>query len=364
MSGAGRGGSLRSTRELAAELAARGHTVEVVAPRDPPPRWHRAYQRFVNAWVKGRQRDLPLVALYASALRTVGRRRTPDTPAGGARCLRAALPVNAAIPLLRDADVVVGNSLYRAPWSWLLQAARRRGVPAVLYLREDYSVGHLAPGVDRPDLVLSNSQALATAARAEGAHAEVVPSVIDRAAAATTSTRRVALLVNPHPDHGLDLVVSLAGRRPEIPFVLQESWAMTDVERAALRARIGSLANVELRPPAADPAAVFRDARVLLAPYGSGRPRVVVEAQHNGIPVLARGYPAMEEAVGHGGVILPADADVARWSEALGELWRDRSRYDELCRLAVEHDARPEISAASVAGRVEALLLALTGPPR
>lgn len=364
VSGAGRGGSLRSTRELAGRLAERGHSVTVVAPHDPPPGWLRGYQRFVNAWVKGRQRGLPLMGAYGRALRVAGRRRVRDADAGGARCTRAALPVNAALPLLRDADVVIASSLYRAPWTWLLEAGRARGVPTVLYLREDYSVGHLATGAARPDLVLANSQALAEAAQAVGAHAEVIPSVVERDAATVASTRRVALLVNPHPDHGLDLVVALAARCPAIPFVLQESWSMDDAARGALRTRIEPLVNVELRPPVADPAAVLRDARVLLAPYGSGRPRVVAEAQHNGIPVLARGYPAMVEAVGPGGVILPEDADVARWAGALEALWTDAAAYDDLCRLATEHDERADVAPAALAQRVEATLLTLVAERR
>jgi hypothetical protein len=253
----------------------------------------------------------------------------------------------------------VASSLYRAPWQWLLEGARSRGVPTVLYLREDYSVGHLAAGAARPDLVLANSQALAEAAREAGAPAEVIPSVVERAAATVASTRRAALLVNPHPDHGLDLVVSLAAHCPAIPFVLQESWSMSEAARAARHARLAQLANVELREPVADPAAVLRDARVLLAPYGSGRPRVVAEAQHNGIPVLARGYPAMVEAVGPGGVVLPEDADVTRWVDALEALWADDAAYEELCRRAAEHDERPEVAPDALALRVEAALARL-----
>ena len=66
-------------------------------------------------------------------------------------------------------------------------------------------------------------------------------------------------------------------------------------------------------------------ARVLLVPYRvDNRPRVVAEAQSNGIPVPASALPAHREA-GTRGVLVPGDASIRAWGDAGVDLGRARS---------------------------------------
>ena len=81
------------------------------------------------------------------------------------------------------------------------------------------------------------------------------------------------------------------------------------------------------RPPGPD---LYGDARVLLVPYRmDSRPRVILEAQANAIPVLTGGdVPALVEATGPGGLSVPLES-VAAWVEVIRSLWIDREAYDQ-----------------------------------
>ena len=59
--------------------------------------------------------------------------------------------------------------------------------------------------------------------------------------------------------------------------------------------------------------------------------RVIVEAQINGIPVLASDVGGIPEALGHGGVLVKNFRDPKAWQKALLDL---EMRYDELSSTA------------------------------
>jgi glycosyltransferase involved in cell wall biosynthesis len=366
VSGVSVGGSARSTRELAGALARRGHDVTVVLGR-PRPAWaDRVFQRGVNAWVK--LEPGPASVPVLAALRWVGHGSSPvvdDT--SGADVRLAYVPENAYLEFLDPRpDAVVVSSTWRAPWRWIRADLDRRAIPSVLYVREDHALGHLTVSDAPPDVLVANAEAHATRLAAAGHEAVVLPSVIDRTASAVESTRRTVLLVNPVPEYRVDLVDALAQARPDIPFVLQESWPLEPEARAEVDRVVGARGNVEFRPRVDDPTDLYRDARVLFAPYPSGRPRVVPEAQHNGIPVLAAAQPALAEAVGEGGALVDLDAPASVWLDALTALWDDDAHYADLSHRAREHDRRPELDPDHIVERFEALLAgaAATGARR
>jgi glycosyltransferase involved in cell wall biosynthesis len=85
------------------------------------------------------------------------------------------------------------------------------------------------------------------------------------------------------------------------------------------------------------------------------RPRVITEAQSNGIPVVAADVPALREAIGEGGAVVPTD-DIDAWVSELRSLWNDQERYDSLADAALAHSQRPEIDPAAVAHEFELLI--------
>jgi glycosyltransferase involved in cell wall biosynthesis len=81
----------------------------------------------------------------------------------------------------------------------------------------------------------------------------------------------------------------------------------------------------------------------------------VVEAQWNGIPVLATDLPAHLEAVGPGGLFVPAQAPPTAWATGLGALWDNHSTYERMCASARAHARHDDQDPACIVERFEAL---------
>jgi glycosyltransferase involved in cell wall biosynthesis len=251
--------------------------------------------------------------------------------------------------------IVVASSVDRWAWRRINAVCRAAGVPTALYIREEASVEHLGTG-SLPSLLVSNTPSLAARMTEQGHECAFVPSVVDLGATATESSRRVVLAINPIPMKGVDVVWDLVARLPQIPFVLQEAWTLSESDADAVRTRAAAHSNVELRRASAPGPQLYGDARVLLAPYlVDSRPRVVLEAQANGIPVLASDLPSLVDAVGAGGVTLPLDS-MDPWVDTITALWNDGAQYSELAAAARLHAARPEVDPDAVAMEFESLV--------
>jgi glycosyltransferase involved in cell wall biosynthesis len=358
------GGSALSQRQLARRLAVRGHRVEILGATQRSRVVRPLYEHQVDLSTKlrGSRVEPALLALERPMGRRLHRLDTSDHPTWV-----AVVPENGYRSLRRRfrPDVVVGSSIDRVSWRRIRAQLAEEGIPSVLYVREASGLGHLSPGGPVADLLLANAQSHVEGARALGYEATLVPSVVELDRSRAASTREVVLLVNPIPILGGDRVWALAAARPDIPFVLQESGLMSEDERAAVLARLPAHPNVSVRPYATEPGALFRDARLLLVPHRvDNRPRVVLEAQANGIPVLASEHPGLAESVGPGGLLVADTDDAEAWLPALAQLWDDPERYAELSRLARAHASRPEVSPERIVDAFEAQLRPLVGNPR
>jgi glycosyltransferase involved in cell wall biosynthesis len=353
------GGSGRSQRELAARLAERGNVMLVLADPEvgaPLRRW--VYEQLSDLRVHWG--DRPGHGLIDKIEARPGR-RGHETQIDGVPHVLTPVPEN-AFPHVVDSfcpDVVVGSSIERLTWRKVRAGCAARGVPAVLYVREVAALGHLSSGQSAPDAVVANAASLAGQVEEAGVPCEVFPSVIEVERTRVDSSREVALLVNPIESHGVDMVWSLADRLPEIPFVLQESWPLSESQVRVLEREVASRPNVELRRVEPPGPRLYRDTRVLLAPHQiDNRPRVIAEVQANGIPVVAADLPGIVEAVGPGGVVVPVD-DVDEWCRSVERLWSDGEAYRRLVDASRGHSERGSISSEAVVGRFEDLLRAL-----
>ena len=115
---------------------------------------------------------------------------------------------------------------------------------------------------------------------------------------------------------------------------------------AALKARLGPLANVEFRRASADMRPVYRRTALLLVPsqVEEAFGRVVVEAQASGIPCLVRETGGLPEAVGAGGRLLPQSAEAAEWADAIEAILSDPALSSSLSAAAAANAMRPEFS--------------------
>lgn len=349
VSGTASGGAAISTHELADRIVARGHDVGMLLrPR------RRNSTGLAQQHPLAPVRDVP-VRLWRTVERALYRRAEGPEPSshGPVWTARHLESVVARVLEAHEPDVVVVNSVHARAWSALHRAVRARGVPLVLYIREENAVLH-ALGSERPDLVLTNARSHADVLAARDVEAVLVPSIVESARVEVETSRRTVLFVNPLPNRGLDTAIGVARLRPDLAFVFQESHRLSADDRAALDARIAGVGNVTFRP-FADRSEVYGDAKALLVPYGlDNRPRVVLEAQSSGIPVVAADRPGLDECVGDGGVLVPADAPPAAWAEALGDVVDDAVRYAGFVDAARRHARRDDVNPDVLAGRFEA----------
>lgn len=363
MNGTGFGGSLMSTRALATALLDRDIEVQLLQLRPDRDLTLAVHKRLENLRAKldgGRaegvaERTVRLPGRRPHRLPSDGRLVTWESP----------VPANALSRVLDDfrPTVVVTASISRPQWRQIRRELGKRGIQSVLYVREDTALGHLTISKAPPDLLLANSEALATMAEEAGYRVVMIPSVVDVTPALVESTRETVLVVNPSRAYGGELAGEIAERCPDIPFVLQESWHAGASLAEEIDDAHRSQANVEVRPFTTTASDVYRDARLLLVPYPTAmanhRPRSVLEAQANGIPVLASDLPGLRETVGDGGWFAPPDADPDEWAHLLRHAWADVAGFERTSTAARRHAQRPEASPVAV---VDAFVHAIEEP--
>lgn len=157
---------------------------------------------------------------------------------------------------------------------------------------------------------------------------------------------RFVTFVNPVREKGADIAIETARRLPHVPFLFVEGgWARrgkaSDMRRWVAHAR--RLPNVTVWKFQSDVRAVYRVTDVLLMPsrhesFG----RVVIEAHHSGIPVVAARVGGIPFAMGQGGLLVDPSEGVAGYVRALEQLEREPGLKQNLARLAQENSRRPE----------------------
>lgn len=260
---------------------------------------------------------------------------------------RAALPLVAAA--IRPEIILVQSGLELAA---MLEAALSTGFATAVYLHnvEMHRIGGVLPPDPRL-LYFSNSAFTAGRWRALfGIDSHLLPPAIIPSRYQADQTGDRVLFINPVPEKGIERVAGLAAANPDIPFLVAESWAVGDDWRDWLRQRFGALRNVEWCPATDDVRDLYRQARILLMPsvWEEAYGRTVVEAQLNGLPVLASRRGALPQTVGEGGDILDLHASDADWSRTLRSLYFDVIRWQHLSDAARVHADR-EVLAAAVA---------------
>ena len=342
------GGSGRSQRELNELLTDAGVDTMMLVDNEQGSMFGRfVHEHLWDASVKFR--NTPVLGESAAWLRTLpGRRASSLNPSeDGTKVLLSPAPENALpdIAVTFRPDIVVGSSISRTTWRSIQATCETLHIPTALYMREAVAVGHLKPVKGHPfrrdDLLLANSQTLVTAAERVGARAHFVPSAVDLAPAAVESTRERILLINPRREHGVELVEVLAKHFRTIEFVLQESWNLTAAEQNHVDMILARHQNVIFRKRTDDRREVYRDAAIVLAPHQmDNRPRSILEALSNGIPVVASNLPGLRESVGPGGTIASTTGD---WISAVDRLWKDSSYYLQVQHKAVSFANRAEV---------------------
>lgn len=251
---------------------------------------------------------------------------------------RTAKPVHdlALIAASWEPDVIVvqsGTTLLP-----MVISALGTGRPTVVYLHNVET--HQLGGTLVPDpaiLYLANSEFTAQRWRALcGLECVVVPPLVLPERYFVAERGDGVLFVNPTQIKGVEIMFTLAEACPDIPFLVSESWGLNPHWRDYCLQRARELPNITWNAPTRDMRSLYALARTLLMPslWEESYGRTVVEAQINGIPVVASNRGALPEVVGAGGLLVDAHASSIEWELALRQAYMPSSVYDELAGLA------------------------------
>lgn len=227
------------------------------------------------------------------------------------------------------------------------QLAKGRGIPVVFYLQNGlYSRAETFSDVTMilvPSVFLQDFYA-----RRLGVKSRVLYPIfsLEKCRIGRNSPRFVTFF-NPEPAKGGTLFFMLArmagNSLPEAKFLLVEGrWKQADLEKAGIRT--SEYPNVTVVPYQPDVRIIYAITRVLLYPsfWVEAFGRMVVEAQLNGIPVLAARHGGIPEALNGSGFpldvpercrkrygLVPTPGEVQPWLDQLHVLLADENALNE-----------------------------------
>ncbi len=221
------------------------------------------------------------------------------------------------------------------------------GVASAIYFHDvEFEKMRGLAEVTNDTLLIANSRYTADSInKYVGNNVVVVQPVVNAERYRVRNDPTYVLHINPHPLKGIDITLDVAAARPDIPFLVQESWSLSDELLAPYKLRAALLPNVEWRPPTKNMKAVLAKTKIILVPsrWIETWGRVVTEAQLNGIPVISSNTGGLPESVGSGGIILDVEATSEEWVTQLSKLWDDISLYRSQVNKALKHAERLEI---------------------
>ena len=261
----------------------------------------------------------------------------------------------------------------------LLRAASRAAGDRLVYIAHTpqfFPFGHESWNADRPaaEMVAGAAGVVAIShfvARYIGRELGVTPAVIHPPIYGAPPhpryrnfARGLVLMINPCEVKGIDILLGVAQRMPDVEFGALRGWGTTrrDVER------IEACHNIRLLEPVRDIDELLRNTRVLLMPslWCEGFGLIVMEAMLRGVPVVASNSGGLAEAKAGTQYVIPvkpidryglefdenhlpkvvvAHQEIGLWVAALQRLLTD----------AVEYHAESERSLAAAGSFVAGL---------
>jgi len=263
--------------------------------------------------------------------------------------------VEEVFPSLLDSfgpDVVWSNCFASIP---LLLEACRAGAGAVWYLHDRRPrPDHLRCALDAGVQLVAVSRFIADrAARESGGNCDVVyPLVNETDYIAAPAAEQYVTFINPRAVKGYEVFLGLPPLLPEVQFLVVEAWPLGD-ERADVERRLAGFNNVRFLRQVADVREIYQKTRVLLVPsiVEEGGPRVIREAQLNGIPVLGSPRGGIPEMVGEGGHIVADYLDPASWAEEIRVLLDEPDVYAAMSARARANAWREELRTETIVER-------------
>lgn len=140
-------------------------------------------------------------------------------------------------------------------------------------------------------------------------------------------------MVNPSKGKGKDIFLKIAKSMPEKRFLAIKGNKILEIEKF-----IHKLDNLTIVGWTNDIKEYYSQTKIMLVPAIWEEPfgRIVVEAEINGIPVIASKRGGLPEAVGKGGIIIKDLNNIDEWKKAINSL-DNKSKYNKLSNNAIKH---------------------------
>ncbi|AFY66669.1 glycosyltransferase [Geitlerinema sp. PCC 7407] len=240
-------------------------------------------------------------------------------------------------------DAVLSQFQVHCP---LLSRAAQRGFPSFYFARNLYLIDDTTVIPEAFHLIANAPHTAEGLARVTDRPIEVIlPFVHPDRYRVSDHQRRYVTFINPVPEKGVDIALEVARQLPDQEFLfVKGKWSeRRDDYLESLLAPARSLPNVTIWENQADMRTVYRVTRTLLAPsqFIETFGRVILEAQINGIPVVAAQRGGIPYTVGDGGFLADPYNDPAPYIEALRTL-QDPQVYSDRAARALANAQRPE----------------------
>lgn len=299
------GGRESSIHDLAERLTQLGHLVAVIANRGP-------------------LRDLPRVILK----RAVWKQRY--------KIIRVRNEKETSLDLLtkNQYDIAIYNVLKAADYLSPIKELSKR---QLFFIRdaEDSTLQNFR--TFNTCGFIANSQFIASLIEEKtGQIPFIFPPFIELSQYKNKTTREFVTFINPIPVKGVETAIALATRCNDVNFLFIEGWPLSKTQRNDLKNTLRQHKNIRLTGSITEKNKIFSSTKVLLVPSQCEEAfgRVVLEAQISGIPVIATNIGGLPESVGKGGVLIPPEAGIDAWQDALIKICNDTNYYTILADLA------------------------------
>lgn len=243
-------------------------------------------------------------------------------------------------------DVVLGQGSPHCP---LLSYTAGQGYSTFYFVRAlgDIEAGHKIPSNIYP-IANSPFTAASIAQATQNEVGTVLPFVDIERYRVQERQREYVTFINPVPEKGVDVAIKVAQKMPQIRFLfIAGKWSIykkSTLESFLEPAR--KLPNVTIWPHQSDMRRVYSATNILLVPsqFTETFGRIIVEAQANGIPVVASQVGGIPYTLGQGGILVEPKDDAQAYVKPLEKLCTDQSFYAQLSSLAIENSHRPEFN--------------------
>jgi glycosyltransferase involved in cell wall biosynthesis len=246
-------------------------------------------------------------------------------------------------------DIVWSNSFRSLP---LLREARRRGLAALWYLHDSRPVAEdLREAIDLGIELIAVSHFIQDRVHrlSGGPCTTIYPLITESDYLCEPSGGGFVTFINPRPVKGYEVFLGIAPLLPDVQFLVVEAWPL-GAGLAEVEEQLAALANVRFLRQISDTRDVYRQTRLLLVPsmVEEGGPRVIREAQLNGIPVIGSPRGGVPEMIGDGGIVIEDYENPAVWAAAIHATLSESGRLSHFSRAALANAFRDDLTTPTV----------------